>query len=137
MDELKIIDLLESIQILERKLTMSLVDSGLRMPQYRVLIILKSSGSSTVSDLSKKLRITRAATSLLVNEMLKNGYISTIENEIDRRSFDIVLSAAGSEKLDVAQKNLNAAVVMFSKELGNDNVVNLNQFSRKIIEGER
>ena len=133
MEELRILDLIETIQILERKLTMSLVDSGLRMPQYRVLTILKESGSSTVSDLSKKLRVTRAAASLLINEMIKNGYIMTAENEIDRRSFHISLSETGIEKLDVAQKNLFAAENKLSKEFSEEIIRSLNHFSSFIL----
>jgi len=133
---LKILELIDSIQIIERKLTMSLVDSGLRMPQYRVLVILKDS-SSTVSDLSKKLRITRAAASLLVNEMIKQGYCQTRENEIDRRSFHIVISDAGLEKLNVAHKNVSAAGTKLSRDMSNEEIHYLNHFASKIISGEK
>ena len=137
MDELQILELMEAIQILERKLTMSLVDSGLRIPQYRVLNILNEFGSSTVSDLSKRLRITRAATSLLINEMLKNEYVNTEENKIDRRSFHIIISDIGREKLRIAQKSLNAAETKLSRFLNEDVVTNLNKFSKHIIDGEK
>jgi len=137
MEELQLLDVMESVQILERKLTMSLVDSGLRMPQYRVLLILKENGSSTVSDLSLRLRITRAAASILINEMIKNGYLTTRENLEDRRSFHIVLSENGQEKFLVAQKSLYAALQKLTADFSEEIIKGLNAFSESILKGEK
>jgi len=106
MEYLDVIGLLKAVQQLERNVSVSLMYSGLRLPQFRLLEVVAERGQATVTELSEQLGITRATASVLVNELIRSGSIAVIENPNDRRSFHVRLTELGSNKLGVARSDL-------------------------------
>lgn len=106
MEQLDVIGLLYAIQQLERNVSISLMYSGLRVPQLRLLTLLEQADGATVTGLSRDLNITRASASVLVNELVQKGVLVMEENPSDRRSFHIRLTELGRNKLGVARRDL-------------------------------
>lgn len=132
MTRLKVLELLEAAQVYERKFNLSLMYSGLRLPQYRIMDFLQISGKITVSDLSRQLNVTRATISVLVNELIKAKIVETMENRSDKRSYYIKLNERGRERLHIAQRELSIVEQKISQELSSETIQCLNNFSLTI-----
>ncbi len=123
MAQLNVNDLLRALQIVERNASVTLMYSGLRIPQFRLLELLNECGQATVTEVSKRLHITRATASVQINELIRSGIIAVAENETDRRSFHVHITELGMNKLKVARSDL---AVMQQKLSGHYDEVTLN-----------
>jgi DNA-binding MarR family transcriptional regulator len=106
MPQLNVSDLLRALQIMERNVSVTLMYSGLRIPQFRLLELLNECGQATVTEVSKRLHITRATASVQINELIRGGIIAVAENERDRHSFHVHITELGINKLKVARSDL-------------------------------
>lgn len=129
MSDVNVLRLLDAIQVFERKLNLALMYYGLRIPQYRVLDILDKVGKITVSDLSRKLDVTRATMSVLVAKMQKAGLVSYQDNKKDKRSFYIILTEAGRLRLRSAEQAFQVMQKRMSETLPRDTIDALNTFA--------
>lgn len=128
-EELDVVGLLKAAQILERNMTVALMYSGLRVPQYRLLDLLVAAGQATVTEVSEKLRVTRATASVMVNELLKAGLVAMMDNPSDRRSFHIYITEAGLHKLSVARNDVAVFRRRLSTSLSPEAIRLLNAFA--------
>jgi DNA-binding MarR family transcriptional regulator len=55
---------------------------------------------STPSELAEKAGVSRATMSGLINGLLRDGLVARKDDSQDRRSYSIILTAAGQNKLD-------------------------------------
>ena len=132
MHLLNVLDLLEGVQVIERKIFLAIMYSGLRMPQFRAMRFLEKSGRTTVSELSRRMNVTRATASVLVNELLKSGLIATVENKSDRRSFYLELTESGSKRLNAAREEISVVQTNISRDLSEETIRVMNDFSETI-----
>jgi DNA-binding MarR family transcriptional regulator len=65
--------------------TMFMYESGLTFPQIIVMYVLTWMGPLPVSTLAQRLRLSVAATSQLVDRLVKEGYVAREEDAEDRR----------------------------------------------------
>jgi DNA-binding MarR family transcriptional regulator len=128
MESLNVMGLLKAAQILERNVNVALLYAGLRVPQFRMLQMIAESDEVTVTDISKKLNITRATASVMVNDLLRMQVIATVENQADRRSFHIRLTERGQNKLLVASKDVKTLTQRLTNRIPGDVVKALNEF---------
>lgn len=133
MESLEVVSLLNALQRLERNVSVALMYSRLRLPQFRLLEILSEMGQATVTELSERLGITRATASVLVNELIASGTVGVIENPRDRRSFHIRLTEIGSNKLGVARSDLGVFRDKLSRRLSPETILLLNQFAKSSL----
>lgn len=133
MELLNVLELLDITQTFERKINLALRYAGLRLPLYRAMVFLNTSGKITVSDLSRHFNVSRATTSVLVNQLLKAGVIETIENRSDKRSFYIKLTVQGERRLAVAKNEVSIVVRNISSEFSEASITALNSLTGKII----
>jgi DNA-binding MarR family transcriptional regulator len=133
MESLEIVSLLNALQKLERNVSVALMYSRLRLPQFRLLNVLAEMGEATVTQLSERLGITRATASVLVNELIKSGTVAVIENPRDRRSFHIRLTEIGSNKLGVARSDLGVYRDNISRRFSPETIRFLNEFADTIL----
>ena len=131
MEQLDLVALIKAAQTLERNANVALMYSGLRLPQFRLLDALAGVGQATVSELSEHLNITRATTSVLVNELIRNGSLAVVENPSDRRSFHIHLTEEGLYRLQVARSDLGVLTSKVSGRYPQDVIQTLNEFARQ------
>lgn len=131
MSDLDVFGVLQALQQLERDVSVSLMYSGLRVPQYRLLDRLDVIGPATVTELSRELKITRATASVLVNEMVSAGIVVTEEHPADRRSFHLHLSDRGRNKLTVARSDLAVMGDKLSQRYPEAMIEMLNRFAAR------
>ena len=132
MENLDVVGLLTAAQTLERNMTVSLMYSGLRVPQYRLLDVLAGMGRATVTEMSEKLRVRRATASVLINELIQSGIVEVIENASDRRSFHVRLTELGTGKLEAARKDIGVFRDKLSQRYSAETIKMLNEFAEKM-----
>jgi DNA-binding MarR family transcriptional regulator len=132
MERLDLIGLITALQQLERNSTVALMYSGLRIPQFRLLVMLERCGDATVTEVSRRLHITRASASVLVNELIRSAIVVVEENPADRRSFHIQLSDLGRKKLQVARSDLAVLQGELTRNLPAGMVASLNEFANQL-----
>ncbi len=133
MDKLQVLELLEATQQFEKKLNLALMYSGLRIPQFRVMLFLEKSGNITVSDLSRYMNVTRATMSVLVNQLLTAGVVKSRSNIKDKRSFYIVLTESGLRRLELARREVQLVEDRISTAFDSATIEALNHFSRELL----
>lgn len=129
MQQLNIVGLVGTLQKLERNIAISLMYSGLRLSQFRVLNSVDGDAPITVSDLSTQLHITRASASTMVSELCRNGILTLVENPADRRSYFIRITELGRAKLRVAHKDLAVLIEKLTPQYPPEMVRQLNAFA--------
>lgn len=135
--EIDVLRLLEAIQVFERKINLALMYYGLRLPQYRVMEVLDKSGKMTVSDLSRKLDVTRATMSVLIGKLQKAGLVEYVNNKVDRRSFYVRLSELGRARLGIAGRAFELMQRNLCQSLPTEIIDALNTFSQGVRQGDR
>ena len=133
MAQLNVGELLRALQILERNVSVTLMYSGLRVPQFRLLELLHQEGAATVTEISKALNITRATASVQVNELIRSGIIAVVESEVDRRSFHVHMTELGSNKLKVARSDLAVMQQKLNRHYDEATINALNTFAAESL----
>ena len=70
-------------------------ETGLTFPQTSVLMRLRYGGACSVSDLAKKMSISNAAASQLVDRLVQMGHVERREDPHDRRAKILTLTETG------------------------------------------
>jgi DNA-binding MarR family transcriptional regulator len=130
MGSLDVFGMLQALQRMERSVSVSLMYSGLRIPQFRLLDRLDAMGHATVTEMSRVLHITRATASVLINELIRAGIVVVDEHPADRRSFHIHLSELGRNKLNVARSDLRVLSSKLSQRYPDEMIEVLNRFAQ-------
>lgn len=133
MSELNMVDLLRAMQVLEKRIAVSLMYSGLRIPQFRLLSLLNEHGPLTVTEISNLLDVTRATVSVMVNELIRSGALIAEENSSDRRSFHLCLTDLGHNKLNVARSDMGVMQQKISNNYSSEMLQMLNEFSQQVL----
>jgi DNA-binding MarR family transcriptional regulator len=111
-----------------------LVESGLTLPQIITLHILSSQGEHTVSLIAEKLKLSKAATSHLVDVMVRHGYVTRIEDEVDRRKKSVSVTGKGSRMLERIEKSRMEGLERATGMLATETRVELETVLRKVVE---
>ena len=130
MEQLDVVGLLKAAQTLERNANVALMYSGLRVPQFRLLDALAEAGQATVSEMSARLKITRATASVMINDLIRTGSVAVVENPSDRRSFHVRLSEHGLQRFQSARNDLGVLVSKLSARYPAETIRVLNEFTR-------
>ena len=132
MPLLDVMNMLEGARIMEHKISVALMYSGLRIPQFRALTIIDRHGKITVTELSRALNVTRATASILVNELIKSNSVISVENDTDRRSFYIMVSVSGQHKLSTASRDIAVVQNNISEHMSEELIDVVNEFAKNI-----
>lgn len=104
---------------------------GIKRSEFHVLMIIykltqdKQQGVK-VLDISRKLEIAPPSITLLVNSLVKDGYVQRKTNEEDRRSVQINLTEKGLSVLKKSWETINSCLERIVDNLG---IEKSNQFS--------
>lgn len=77
-----------------------MASSGLTMPQMVTLHILTHVGAHPVCAIADRLHLSRAATSHLVDQLARKGYVARIENPDDRRQKVVSINHKGTRLVE-------------------------------------
>lgn len=105
--QLYLIQLLEVMRPIERRLGLVLLESGLSLTQFRVLLLLEET-SRTPSELSAELGVSKPLITGLLKDLERAAVISLTGCKLDRRSIRVQLSAVGKQRLKVARLSVAA-----------------------------
>lgn len=108
MHSLHLIQLLEVMRPIERRLGLVLLESGLTLTRFRVLLLLENT-LRTPSELSAELGVSKPLITGLLKDLERSGVVGLTGCKLDRRSIRVQLTAAGKQRLKVAQ--LGVAVI--------------------------
>lgn len=89
-----VIELTEVFQVLEDTMSTHLARFGLSWPRFRTLVELHMAGDRGLnqSELSRKLKVSRANITGLIERMEKDGLVVRVSHPTDRRAFHVSLS---------------------------------------------
>jgi DNA-binding MarR family transcriptional regulator len=94
----RFLDLIRRLRLqVTPRLTDALVKQSLTGSQYNALVVLKGTGETTMGTLSKRLRVTMAASTNLVDRLLEAGFVERQHSETDRRVVNVKLTALGEK----------------------------------------
>ncbi|NRF70692.1 winged helix-turn-helix transcriptional regulator [Aquincola sp. S2] len=82
---------------------------GLRKVEFSILMLLQANGALTPKRLGQTLALTPPNLTLLLDRLQERGLLLRERSQVDRRSHNIVLTAAG---LELAQQTAEAAQPM-------------------------
>lgn len=133
MSVLDVMELLKAVQVLEKKITVALMYSGLRVPQFRLLDLIDQCEEATVTVMSKRMGVTRASTSVMINELIRAGIVAVDENPTDRRSFHLRLTELGRNKLTVARSDMAVMQNKISGRHSEETLQVLMDFAHKML----
>ncbi len=77
-------------------------DTGLTTPQLLVLKDVQQNDGTGVSDIARRISLSQATVTSLVNKLEGKGLIQRIKSTADKRRTDITLSATGQDLIDAA-----------------------------------
>ena len=82
----------------------ALEGTGLDLPAWRVVMVLRGSGWLSVSEIAAQSNTKLAAMTKAVQRMKSDGLVETREGETDRRVTLVSLTPAGAQAADVAMQ---------------------------------
>lgn len=123
----------ESIHLLSEKLLtvgpiiikkiarLGLPSSGIiSINQLMVLGILQEEGSLSISEICRKLTISKPQMTIILDKLAKNGLVYRIYNDKDRRTININITESGNEYCknlsEVLKENLSCKLIALSEE---------------------
>ena len=96
-----------------------LKSAGLTVPQLMVLQALSPDGRAKPSDIARRVHLSQATITSIVDRLLKAGLVNRERSEGDRRVVDVVLTQAGSDRHDLAPTLLQEGFVEAFERLAN------------------
>ncbi len=84
--------------------------SGMQAAQYRVLGVLLKDGTLSMSDIGKRLYISKPYMTVLIDTLIDDGYVERLPDPGDRRVINIAITQRG-------KKHLREGSAIFKNEL--------------------
>jgi MarR family transcriptional regulator, organic hydroperoxide resistance regulator len=99
---LKVIHLVDSVNDkgVEESFMVMINESGLTVPQVIALLTLRFESVQSVGEIADRTRLSRPATSHLVDRLVVMGLVVRVEDERDRRQKQISLTPKGGDLVD-------------------------------------
>lgn len=89
------------LRALDRVMLPRLIELGLTMPQFKALIAAAnvSPKGISVTELGAELSVGQPAASLIVDQLVKPGYVERIPDSVDRRRVFVTITPLGAETI--------------------------------------
>ena len=99
LDEQIVAGLRVVTRALDRFMLPRLIELGLTMPQFKALIAVMSAGPSgiSVTELGNELSIGQPSASLIVDQLVRPGYVERVQDTADRRRVLVIATPLGHE----------------------------------------
>lgn len=102
--------------------------------QMDVLLIIDFNGPQSVKSLAEKLRMTPSGVSQLVNLLVKAGFLTRKEDEVDRRVIRLELTDKANRLLSNIKKMRMKQGEFFFAGLNDNELAQLERIQRKMLE---
>ncbi len=90
----------------------------LTVPQFRTLVFVENNSGASLSEVADHMGLTLPSTSKLVDDLLKNGFVTREEQAADRRRVSLTVTLRGRTILDASRKE---TLRYLSQKLGSAN----------------
>lgn len=133
-----VIDLWEAYGVLEDVMSTHLARFGLSWPKFKALVELHMAGGDpglSQSELSKKMRVSRANITGLVERMEKDGLVARENHPSDKRAFRIRLTPRAEEMISAFLPVHNDFVYKVTAGLDRDEKETLIALLQKLTKG--
>jgi DNA-binding MarR family transcriptional regulator len=111
--------------------------SGLTMTQMMVLMFIKKSGATTITEIAAKLGTTKSAATQLVDGLVEHNLIDRAQDNNDRRVVNITLSQNGQEYIHETKKKAMNRIAAVFEVLDDSELDCLESIARKLVKGIR
>ena len=86
------------------------------LPQLLILELLSRQGASKMTDLAKFMKVSTAASTGIVERLVRQGYVQRVYDQDDRRIVRIMLNTKGTELLKkISQQRRQLVTKIFSQ----------------------
>lgn len=132
------VNLLRASSDLSTALDKLLAKHNLLQGRWWVLVLLMRQDdlTSTPTDLADKAGVTKATMTGFIDGLVREGLVTRITDDIDRRKLLIKLTKLGQDKLDVVlpdyYKNVSSLMSTLSSSVRDSLVANLNQLAANV-----
>lgn len=109
-----------------------LAPTGLRISQFSILAKLRQHGPITINELAAALVMDRTTLGRNILPLEREGLISIVPGQIDRRSKEVRLTDTGVQRLRRSRKAWNTAQARFSATFGEDRAVGLRELLHEV-----
>lgn len=113
------------IPTLEKRLIKSLdigVEPSLSPLQHRTIFILREEGMLSMSELSRELSVSKQQLTIIIDKLMKVGFVQRVYNKNDRRIINIKLSEEGDDFLCLVKMKIEEDMQQRIKVLNEDEV---------------
>lgn len=112
-----------------------LAEAELNTRSYFVLGWIEEHQPSSQQDLSRALRIDATTIVAVVDELERLGYVTRARSSVDRRRYDLHLTAGGQAALERADKAMDAVEDEFFAPLTRTDRASLHSLLRRLLDG--
>ena len=99
-----------------RKQNNEIYKGKITLPQLLILELLSRRGASKMTDLAKFMKVTTAASTGIVERLVRQGYVQRAYDQDDRRIVRIRLNAKGTELLKkIIHQRTQSVIKIFSQ----------------------
>lgn len=114
---------------LDRIMLPRLIELGLTMPQFKALIAVVNAGSGgiSVTQLGIELSIGQPSASLIVDQLVRPGYVERIQDTIDRRRVLVTATAMGNETIGELRHGRRSNFAEWLSNVGESDAIALMQ----------
>jgi long-chain acyl-CoA synthetase len=102
---------------LARTIENALTDTGVSLPQYRMLVFLSDLGNAAASALAGRLGVSRPSVTALADGLVARGYAERVPDPTDRRRVGHVITSAGVEALARADAAVSARLADLAEKI--------------------
>ena len=104
-----------------RKQNNEVYKGKITLPQILILELLSRQGASKMTDLAKFMQVTTAASTGIVERLVRQGYVQRVHDRNDRRIVRIQLNVKGTELLKkIIHQRTQSVIRIFSQISEND-----------------
>lgn len=119
-------DLLKQISMdVSHVLSKIIEDSPLTAHQMYIMKIIRKNPKYNLTALCKELNLSKGSMSIMINKLVDEGYVSRMENAIDRRNIELVLTKKGEKILDDTIEQCRQIFIVLTSKLSVDELVDI------------
>lgn len=117
---LLIVETFHNILKTELRMINEITNSGLSMREVHLLEVVASGPKITISEISRAFEITMASVTVMVNKLVRKGFLKKTKSADDARTVFLALTKAGSKINRQHEKFHEKMVAKVSKDLNRD-----------------
>lgn len=112
---------------------LKIADVDLTPGQIGILFSLRRENTMTMSELANRIKTDNAATTRLVDQLVKSAYVTRESNPQDRRQWIVSLTSEGTEIAKKALKVVNKTNIILREKFSEDEIKTLNSMASTLI----